>query len=253
MVSYCARFGIPSSVECASWVQAWASVVAILAAVAVVLIAHGLQVRKQKREAFDAHTQYLDVLCHLMVSTLAQANHLIAEQHRLLHAHGEAKEEVDRARIYEAGMRMVHLAHVHAEAMISALERFNLERVDRGVVISGFMATDSFMRELRSVLNATSRTAHLWPRVAPEIVQLCEIHGDVIHKHFLQLQEVLKIRGKVAIDDEPPGAFRWLRRRLRRPAPASIQKPEAVITEAVPQPEGKGPPPRDQTPPLAEP
>lgn len=135
----CMLFPGVSRGECASWVQAWGSIGAILGAMFAVHWAHRLQSRQKAREAYDSYTQFLEVLLQL-VGAAAQIAKKIYDCE--LNGHVTPDEY--------ASMR------IELSAIRDAMRKIPMERFDRYEFIEAWLASDVCVRKLLASINQVS-------------------------------------------------------------------------------------------------
>lgn len=120
-----------SSDDCASWVQAWGSIFAIVAAVLAVNHSHNLQVRQRRKDAFEAQTAFLEVIFQLL-----GAAHQVAEKIYQLELKG--------------GVTPGEYAAMKTEltTLDDAMERIPIDRLDRYEFVEAWLVGQTQVRTL---------------------------------------------------------------------------------------------------------
>ena len=132
----CMLFPGVSRSDCASWVQAWGSIGAIVGAMFAVHWAHRLQSRQKAREAYDSYTQFLEVLFQL-VGAASQ----IAKKIYDCELSGNVTPD-------EYGAMRIELS-----AIRDSMRKIPMERFDRYEFIEAWLASDACVRKLLASIN----------------------------------------------------------------------------------------------------
>lgn len=129
----CLIFWSLSRSECASWVQAWGSIGAIVFSVLAVRHAHNLQARQRRQDAHDAYTQFLEGLLHLLVG----ARHCARKIYAI--------EEAGKTTPAEYMLMKIELS-----TLDDAMSRVPLDRFDRSQFTEAWVTAQMHIRSLRS-------------------------------------------------------------------------------------------------------
>ena len=127
-----------TSPECASWVQAWGSIIAIIAAVLVVLLGHLLQQRTKKSEAEAAYTLRLEYAYQLIDGAAKVARNIVE-----FAGPGAIGDDDRRAMLVEV------------RAYCDAIRAFDKSQLRTFTLLRAVLAGDALSRKLCEDLEAT--------------------------------------------------------------------------------------------------
>ena len=161
----CIFFPGVTRVECASWVQAWGSIGAILGAMFAVYWAHQLQANQKARDAYDSYTQFLEVLFQLVGAAAQIAKKIFDSELNGLVTPDEY-----------ASM------HIELAAIRDAMRKIPMERFDRYEFIEAWLVSDACVRKLLASINQV-RSPGYSKHLDPHYVR------NVAHKMNLALED----------------------------------------------------------------
>lgn len=124
--------------ECASWVQAWGSILAIVVAILVVVLGHGLQQRARRQDEEDGYTRSLEH-AYQVVDGAAQVARNIIE-----FAGPGLPGTTDRRAML-----------VEVTAYCDAIQRIDTARLRTFTLVRAVLAGDALARILRSDIEDT--------------------------------------------------------------------------------------------------
>jgi len=175
----CMLFPGLTSGECASWVQSWGSIGAILASVWAVNRAHRLQAEQRAREAHAAYTQFLEVLFQL-VGAAAQ----VAKKLYQLELNGNVTPD-------DYSTMRIELSTIE-----NAMRQISMERFDRYDFIEAWLVSDSCVRKLLTAITyvtSSNFSSQLEPHYMRNLANTMRLSLDERAKKLL---EGIKTRGK---------------------------------------------------------
>ena len=175
----CMLFPGLTSGECASWVQSWGSIGAILASVWAVNRAHRLQAEQRAREAHAAYTQFLEVLFQL-VGAAAQ----VATKIYQLELNGNVTPD-------EYSTMRIELSTIE-----NAMRQISMERFDRYDFIEAWLVSDSCVRKLLMAITyvtSSNFSSQLEPHYMRNLAHTMRLLLDERAKKLL---EGIKTRGE---------------------------------------------------------
>lgn len=160
--------------ECASWVQAWGSIGAILMAAWGVHRAHQLQIAHKKSEEAAEYTRFLETLFQLLGVTRQIADKIV----RLEGGPGAGSSPDDRRTM---------LAEL--SALADALKRMDLARLDRYDYVESWLVGDALTRKLIDavkLVDAPGKVSQLEQAnlsfIAERVVETLDERGKRIYK-----------------------------------------------------------------------
>lgn len=199
MISFwetCMGFTRFTRAECASWVQTWATVAAIIGSVYAVNRAHRLASEREDRAAAKSYDKFVVNLAHLVRMAYLQASEIDGEEAgrhmslgKLPNAHPQRAELLAYAKTR-------CLTWLSANEMLAAaLSKFEMARVDRRELLTPFLTADQFTRLIQRHLEKASDPAFDWSIHGQELLPIAIAYKPKLFEGLQVLRKFLEERG----------------------------------------------------------
>lgn len=199
MISFwetCMGFTRFTRAECASWVQTWATVAAIVGSVYAVNRAHRLASEREDRAAAKSYDKFVVNLAHLVRMAYLHACEIEKEE-------GERREILSNMPLSDPGRSSLLafsttrcLTWLSANEMLAAaLAKFEMARVDRHEILTAFLTADQFARLMQRQLEKASDPAFDWETHGDELLPIAASYNPQLFERLGVLKKILEERG----------------------------------------------------------